>query len=226
MLPSIPALAFLIYLLVLLPWLALKSVQHLRLAGEGKAALPRQETIWINTLISQTLMLVFAWLVAGAIDVSLFHVAPLDAGDFAAGAAALAAYFALRAIARVLRTEAEQRKLLVYAIAPRTGRQWLLWSLTVVAASVAEEAAYRGVGMAILSFWLGNGVVAAAVLSLAFAVAHAPQGGKSMLVIIPMAIVMHVLVWLTGTLAIAIVVHAVYDFVAGYQISREARTFA
>jgi hypothetical protein len=39
-----------------------------------------------------------------------------------------------------------------------------------------------------------------------------------------MALVMHVLVWLTGILAIAIVVHAVSDLVAGYQISREART--
>jgi len=31
--------------------------------------------------------------------------------------------------------------------------------------------------------------------------------------------------WVTGTLAIAIVVYGLYDFVAGYQISREARTF-
>lgn len=220
----VAALAFVIYLFVVLPWLAVKSVHQLRRAGEGAAALPPQEVIWIHTIISQLAMLLLAWVVAFVIDYPLFHIAPLDAWDFAAGAAALAGYFVLRALSYATRTEEERRKLLVYAIAPQTRWQFALYSLTVVVASVAEEAAYRGVGMAILRDWLGNGVVAAAILSLAFALAHAPQGGKSMLVIIPMALVMHVLVWVTGTLAIAIVVHALYDFVAGYQISREART--
>lgn len=136
---------------------------------------------------------------------------------------ALAVYFLLRAVSVVIRSEDERRQLLVYLIAPRTRREWILWSATVIAAAIAEEAAYRGVGMAILWYALGNGYLAAIVSSIAFAVAHSTQGAKSVLIIFGMAIVMHVLVWYTGTLIVAMVVHAVYDFVAGYLIAREAR---
>ena len=46
-----------------------------------------------------------------------------------------------------------------------------------------------------------------------------------MLIIFGMALVMHALVWFTGTLIVAMIVHAVYDFVAGYLIAREAKVF-
>jgi membrane protease YdiL (CAAX protease family) len=225
MLPSVPAIAFLVYLLILLPWLALRSARQLRPGSSGRAALPPQETIWINTILNQVLMFVLSWMVARAIAIPLVRITPIGAGDVVAGVLALAAYFALRDLSRRVRTDDERRQLLVFALTPQTRRQWALWSLTVVVASIAEEVAYRGVGMAILWHLIGYGPAAAAVSSLAFAVAHAPQGGKSMVIIFLGAIVMHVLVWWTGTLIVAMVVHAVYDFAAGYLISREARTW-
>lgn len=222
-LPDLPAICFLAYLLGLLPWLAIRSHRLLQQASEGTASLPPRQTIWINTLFSQLTMFVFAWLIGGTFDYPLFHAGEPGLREVIAGTVALAAYFLLRAVSVAIRTEEERRRLLVYLIAPRTRREWMLSSVTVIAAAIAEEAAYRGVGMAILWYALGNGYLAAIVASIAFAVAHSTQGPKSVLIIFGMAIVMHVLVWYTGTLIIAMVVHAVYDFVAGYLIARDAR---
>lgn len=222
-LPDLPAIFFLVYLLGLLPWLAIRSHRLLQQASKGTTSLPPRQAIWINTLFSQLTMFLFAWLIGGTFDYSLFHSGEPGWRDVTAGAVALAVYFLLRAVSVVIRSEDERRRLLVYLIAPRTRREWILWSATVIAAAIAEEAAYRGVGMAILWYALGNGYLAAIVSSIAFAVAHSTQGAKSVLIIFGMAIVMHVLVWYTGTLIVAMVVHAVYDFVAGYLIAREAR---
>ena len=113
--------------------------------------------------------------------------------------------------------------MLVYFIAPRSPREWLLWTGTVLVASVAEEAAYRGVGMSILWYALGNPYAAVAICSAAFALAHWTQGWKSAAVIFVMALVMHALVAFTGTLILAMLVHGIYDLVAGYFIAKEAK---
>jgi membrane protease YdiL (CAAX protease family) len=80
-----------------------------------------------------------------------------------------------------------------------------------VIAGVSEEAAYRGVLTQVLWHELGNPWIAVFVAAIAFAIAHALQGWKSTLIIFVIACVMHALVWLTGTLVIAMVVHATYD---------------
>jgi membrane protease YdiL (CAAX protease family) len=224
-LPGFPAIFFLVYLLVLLPWLAFRSHRLLRATTAGNATLPPRSAIWINTLMSQVLMLILAWLIAGMIGYPLFQVPALGVRELTAGAVALAVYFLLRKVIASMRSEEERRRLFVYLIAPRTPTEWLLSTATVLAAAVAEEAAYRGVGMAILWYTLDNGLVAAGIASLAFALAHGTQGTKSMVIIFFMALVMHGLVWYTGTLVVAMAVHAAYDFVAGYLIAREARTF-
>jgi membrane protease YdiL (CAAX protease family) len=92
----------------------------------------------------------------------------------------------------------------------------------VLAASVAEEAAYRGVAMSILWYATGNPYLSAVLCSLAFAVAHAVQGWRSGLTIYLVALVMHGLVWFTSSLVPAMIVHALYDFIAGWAIRREA----
>ena len=66
------------------------------------------------------------------------------------------------------------------------------------------------------------GWIAAALLSIAFALAHWAQGWKSMVVIAAIALTMHALVQFTGTRVVAMGVHATYDIVAIALISREA----
>jgi membrane protease YdiL (CAAX protease family) len=228
-LPGTHSLVFLAYLLVLLPWLAFRSAGKLREVREASAGRPvrtlSRERVWIGTIVSLALLLWLAWVVGSSFGYPFFAVPALGIREWLAAAAALAVCFALRTIARATRSENERRKMAVYFIAPRTSREWVLASVTVVLASVSEETAYRGVGLSILWFSLGNAWVAALICAVAFALGHWTQGWKSGVVIFVLALTMHGLVAYTGTLVLAMLVHAVYDFVAGYQIAVEARRF-
>jgi membrane protease YdiL (CAAX protease family) len=176
-------------------------------------------------MLSQGALLLLAWLTGRSFDYHLFLVGSLGAREILAAFAALAACFVLRSLARAFRSEEERRKMAVYLLAPRSPREWALWTGTVMLASVAEEAAYRGVGMSILWYSLGNPWAAAFICATAFSLAHWAQGWKSAAVIFALAMVMHGLVALSGTLVLAMMVHATYDFVAGYRIGQDAARY-
>jgi len=224
-LPGTPSLVFLAYLFAFLPWAALRSARRLHLARE---AAPESETpsrlhIWIGSLVMQAVLLFLAWQVGSEFGFQIFAAprpAPLG---LAAAAAALAACFGLRALIRTLRSEEERRGSVLYRIAPRTPGEHVIWTATVLLASVAEEAAYRGVGFSILWYTFGDPWLAAGLSALAFALAHAIQGWKSGVVVFVIALVMQALVAVSGTLVLAMVVHAAYDLIAGHRIGIEAR---
>ena len=223
--PGAPSLVFLAFVLVYLPWAALRSrrrLAELRAEGGAQRKLTR-EAVWTSTIVSLLVLLVLAVLVGRSFDYDFFVWPALDWQAPAATVGAFAACLLLRQMARKLRTEEERRRALVYIIAPRTPRERALWALACVMAGVAEETAYRGVGMATLWYALGNPWASALILAAAFAVAHAAQGWKSALAVFGIALVMHALVQFTGSLLPAIVVHATYDLVAGAIIARDAR---
>lgn len=228
-LPGPLSLAFLAYVFVLQPYAAIKSARRLRSMRAGQAALEarelgrQRESIWIGTSFGLAILFFLAWTTGRGFDYRIFALPRLGARELGLALAALALLFGLRAVLRAVRPLEERRALAVYFLAPRTGREQALWALTILCAAVAEEAAYRGVGMSILWYSLGNPWVAAALCALAFALAHWMQGWKSGVVIFAIALVMHGLVELTGTLVLAMVVHVLYDLVAGWLIAREAR---
>jgi membrane protease YdiL (CAAX protease family) len=226
-LPGFPALAFLAYLLLVLPWAGFRGWQRFRQrpADAHVRTLPSREAIWRGTLLSQLALLCFSWLVGRSFDYRLFGLPRPGIREAMAGASALALLFALRAILRALRPERDRAGLMVYRIAPRTRREWTLWIACVIAASIAEEAAYRGVGMAILWYSLGSPWPAALLCALAFALAHMGQGRASTVVIFAVALVMHALVAFTSTLVLAMIVHLIFDLVAGIRIAREAKRY-
>jgi membrane protease YdiL (CAAX protease family) len=222
--PDWPCIVFLCYLLIFLPWLAFRSGRRFRAAMSGKAPdSPKQrEAIWYSTIISQSLMFAMAWLAGGTFGFQIFAWPRLSPNHFAAAAAALIGLLTLRAVVRATRSEDERRNMVVYYLAPRSSREWRLKGLTVLVASISEEASYRGVGFAILWFSVGSALIAALICSIAFAAAHSIQGWKSMLVIFSIAIVMHALVYYTETLVLAMIVHAIYDFIAIFSIYKES----
>ena len=105
-----------------------------------------------------------------------------------------------------------------HRIAPQAPRA--LSAVTILAASVAEEAAYRGVGFFITWKLIGSPWLAALVCATAFAFAHWTQGWKNAVGTFAIALVLQGLVHMTGTLALAMAVHAAFDFVAFYSINR------
>ena len=223
--PGTPSLAFLFVLVVLLPWASYRSHNRLRSAREaaGGDPLPSRSRIWAGTLLLQAVMLYLAWRVGRGFDFRIFAAPPISAAGLLQAGAALVLCFGVRALARATRSEAERRALIVFRIAPRTAAEHALAVATVLVTSVAEEAAYRGVGFSILWYSLGNPWWAAGISAIAFALAHRVQGWKSVGWIFLVALVMQGLVALTGTLVFAMAVHAMYDLGAGYLIAEEAR---
>jgi membrane protease YdiL (CAAX protease family) len=221
--PGAIGLVFLLYLLVLIPWLARKTA--LRLRGQLPGPPVSRLTYWKSGVIFQAILFLLAWYVGSTFDYRIFTPVELSPRSVFLAAAAFVLLLGIRAIARRSRTEEERRSLLVYSRSPRSPVEAGWFSLAVVCASVAEEAAYRGVGWAMLWWSLGNGWISAFVLCVAFALAHWNQGWKSGIVITAFAAVFHALVALTGGLVLAMLVHAAYDFLAGYQIARQARAY-
>lgn len=225
--PSVLAWFFLIWVLVILPWLAIKSARYLRRVKADPAAtpLPPRTRILTGTLLMLVILLYLSWLVAGETGPNLFALPAFGAREAAAGTATFLVYLLLRQLSRALRTPEERRRMALYALLPRTAPEWRMYVATSIAAGVAEEAAYRGVAMAILTPLLGSAWLAALVSATAFALGHMLQEWKSVAVIFVMALAMHALVAVTGTLVVAMVVHAVYDLVAGVLGSRQAVRF-
>lgn len=225
--PGLPSLFLLAYLLVLLPWLARRSAQvmHGQPSGGSTIAIPPRETIWKRTLLAQLVLLLVSWGAGRSFGFDFIATPPITPRLIAAGLVALVLALILRQIARALHSEAERRSLAVYKLAPRTPREWALCVLTVFAAAIAEELAYRGVLVAILGYMFQNTWLAIILSAIAFAAAHWMQGWKSGLVIYALALLMHALVAYTGTLLVAMLVHAAYDLVAGYLIAKQAQHY-
>lgn len=220
--PGAPSLFFLAYILVFLPWASWRSGRRLRKARANGMVITSRYAIWIGTLLNLLVLLTLSWFVGAGFEYPFLAMPPVDARALSAALAALVVCFALRSASRMFRSEEERRSMLVYLLAPRSGREWGLWTLTVLVAGVSEEVAYRGIGMTILWYSFGNPWIAAAICAAGFAAAHALQGWKSGVIIFFIALTMHALVAYTGTLVYAIVVHVVYDLVAGWLIGREA----
>lgn len=104
---------------------------------------------------------------------------------------------------------------IVSLFAPRTGTERAWWVLVALAAGVGEEITWRCVQFELLRRWIGEPVLAVVACSLMFALAHAIQGWKSVLAIVGFAFGFHALVLTSGSIYTAIVVHFVYDVIAG-----------
>lgn len=224
-LPGTPSLVFLVILLVGLPLAAIRSARQLRAARDGAAGAPTptRRQIWASTLVLQSGLWYLAWAVGRRFGCRLFAVPRIGMLEVLESVGMLLVLLALRALLRRGQTEAERRQLMVFYLAPRTPTETALRVAVVLVASVAEEAAYRGVGFSILWYALGNPWLAAGVVAVAFGLAHTVQGWKSAAWIVVFALLAQGLVALTGTLVFAMVVHALYDLLAGHAIAREAR---
>jgi membrane protease YdiL (CAAX protease family) len=90
-----------------------------------------------------------------------------------------------------------------------------MWVVISAMAGITEECAYRGLAFRFLT---NNGASIWPALLLcitAFAVAHLAQGWRGAIAIAIIAALMHGVVYLTQSLYLAIVVHAVYDLMVG-----------
>lgn len=226
--PSLLDVGFLLYLLVLLPIGGVRSAPLMRRPpADDEESVPYNLTrtqAMTSTIVMLVVTFVFSWIAAATRDYHLFAGSALGFGDIVAAVGALGLAIGVRSA--VMNTTDEDELRIALAWLPRSSQERALGLVTVLAAGIAEEAAFRGVAVVILLDTLG--VVWAAILlpAVAFAVAHAAQGRKATLAVFVFALAMHGLVWWTGGLLAAMQVHAVYDVIAGYLGLRLRRRLA
>jgi membrane protease YdiL (CAAX protease family) len=107
--------------------------------------------------------------------------------------------------------------------APATRRERNMWVALSLSAGIGEELVWRGVLPALIAAVTGNFAIGIGLSIVSFALAHAIQGLRSVLAIAAIAGVFHILVFVSGSLYVAMIVHFVYDVIAGFTYARFAR---
>ena len=198
---------------VAIPYLAWKTKQRFR--GD-ELPIPRAQ-FFFQTAIFQVLIYSFALVAASTNDIRL-RLLPTVWWKSWPALALLLLMLAVLKLRWPSRDDANKRRL--YAILPHDRRELGPYLLLCVVAGIAEEVIYRGVSYRLL-IRLGIGVwIAAAILSVIFALAHSVQGWRSTIFIGLIAAGFHFVVIYSGCLLPAIVAHFAYDAVAGVLIPR------
>jgi len=172
----------------------------------------------------QTVLVQLALFAAMSIAVALVQridLVPRVAPNAVSIAAGVAGYVAAVLIMRPRwRRAVEQKRRIVSLFSPADSVERALWIAVAIGAGISEEITWRGVQTPLLTMLIGSRPAAAAVSCLLFALAHATQGRRTVIAILPFAAMFEALVWLSGSLVVAIVVHAAYDITAGMAYGR------
>jgi membrane protease YdiL (CAAX protease family) len=212
---DIQSTLYALLVVVVMPAAAVRSKAII--GGERGRRAPDRSSILTRALLVQVVLFTISYLVARAHGMALWHWTGLHLANLAIAGGALALLLAAGSLSWHFRTPDERRALWMKHLLPVSAAQWALWLLLSLAAGVAEETAYRGVLVVILSSVTASFVVAAIVSAAAFAVVHYPQGAKSMGWVFVLGLVMQAVVAATGTLYVAMGVHAVYDVTAAFR---------
>ena len=121
------------------------------------------------------------------------------------------------------RRAVEKRLRIVYLFMPstRTERAW--WIIVAILAGITEEITWRGVQAGVAIALTRSILIAILFCSISFGVGHIIQGWKTVVVIFVFALGFHALVWLSGSLYVAMAVHIAYDVTAGINYGRLGR---
>jgi len=206
------------YFGVLLPFFALRDRK--KLLGTG-GALPNRLRYFQKTSFHLALFATLSLLVARVQGISLFPRSPPPLGAVAAG---VALYVVAVAFMRPRwRRAVERRAPVVHLFTPANAAERAWWVTVSVLAGVGEEITWRGVQAALVGVLTGSFWIAALVCSISFGLLHIVQGWKSASLVAVFALGFHALVWLGGSLYIAMAVHVLYDITAGVSYGRLGR---
>lgn len=195
--------------LVMMPIMGLAGYIHIR---RGKP-LPPKPRRYRSMIVFQSLLLVIT--VAGARESGeplLGRQFPGPAAWLIAGAYLAFFTFRLRRAWPKLSPERRERARLLLPDHPSLMRRWVVISAL---AGITEECAYRGLTFRILTANHGSVPLALLLCIVSFGVAHMTQGWRGFVATSLIAALMHAVVFLTGSLYLAIVIHAAYDLIVG-----------
>ena len=208
--------AFLVIVGVILPVGALRP--HRRLAPG--TVTPTRSNIYASALATHAFFMLMAWVIMRGEKLGLLAPYRPTFPHLLIGAVAL--LVGLLPMLRRFRIGDSVARARVRLIAPRTPREFGLFYLVSLSAGIAEELTYRGLLFTLLAALLGSWWGSALVASALFGIVHLFQGWRSAGIAALMGLREHLVVGLTGTLFVAMVVHALHDAVTGTVIGRRA----
>lgn len=171
-----------------------------------------------RTVLELGLFLAASLMVARVQRINLFPPPSLNGGAVVAGLAAYA--LAVVYMRPRWRRAVELRARVVHLFMPSNATERAWWIAVSLLAGFGEEVTWRGVQVALVGALTGGYWVAALLCSVSFGLAHLVQGWASAAVIDVFALGFHLLVWLDGSLYVAIAVHVAYDLTAGISYGR------
>jgi membrane protease YdiL (CAAX protease family) len=200
--------SFLVVFGLFLPYLAIKSARRV-----ATRPLPPKKSLFLSTIVQLSIFATVAIVVGAVEHVELFPRRAPSLASWGWGALALAVFVSLMRPQWKKRVIERSRR--VWLFMPRDRVERGLWIFSSIAAGFSEELVFRGVLTTLLFRLSGSLVPAALVSATIFAIAHFMQAARSMTVIFVIALVFQALAWQSGSLYVPMVVHAVYDIVAG-----------
>lgn len=201
---------------LLVPVLAIRS--RMKLTKSTAAPLDRVQH-FKTTVFTLVLFGSVSLLTASNERINLFR-RPVGASVLAV-AAALAMYVVAVLFMRPRwRRAVEKRTRIVHLFMPANAVERTWWITVSTLAGISEEITWRGVHPVLLTVLLGSPVAGAAVAAVTFGVADMVQGWKSAAIVSIFAAGFQTLVWLSGSLYLAMLVHVAYDITAGLAYGR------
>jgi membrane protease YdiL (CAAX protease family) len=186
-----------------------------------ESPLPNRLRYFRSAVLELTMLASLSIVVARVQWISLFPRSLPSATAVAAGVAMYAA--AVEFMRPRWRRAVEQRVRVVHLFMPSTTAERAWWVMVSLLAGTGEEITWRGVQSALVGALTGSFWLAAIVCSISFGLTHIIQGWKSAAIIMVFALGFHTLVWLAGSLYVAMAVHVAFDLTAGINYGRLGR---
>ena len=208
------AFPYLYWVLGVLPAFGVFSLSYTR---RNKATAKKKRYLTLIFFLAG--LLVFTFAAAQAEKIVLFPPQAPSPTAWICGAVFIAAVLACLKFRWTSIGPERRERLHLYL--PETQRDFLLWIPVSLLAGVAEECAYRRTAFDLLVLIAGSPRFALVTCVIAFAAAHLYQGWKAAAEIGLLGLFSHIAVFLTGSLYLSIVVHAVYDLLVGWFVMRQ-----
>lgn len=205
----------------IIPWAAWRSRSQL-----SAGPLPPKKRYLAGVMVQQLALTGLSLGTAWSLGIPLFAPYRPTTGHWLAAIAVLATALAVFLGWPEWRRLAARGDRRIQLIAPIDATDHALWAGVSVLAGLGEEITYRGV-----LYWIGYQLTGSAAASVGIAAAifgasHLLQGWRAALVIMAFAVGFHGLVMITGSLYPAMVVHILYDLIAGVGYGHYVRALA
>jgi membrane protease YdiL (CAAX protease family) len=197
-------------------------VRNARAISNRRMPLPQRMAHFRSTAVALVMFTAMSLIVADVERMSIFaEGVPHPLPGLSAG---VAMYVAAVLVMRPLWRKAVARGARIVHLFVADTREERAWWLAVsLLAGIGEEVTWRGVQTGLLATVVGDYWIAAVLSGVSFALAHSVQGWKSVLGIFIFALAFQAVVFASGSLYIAMLVHVAYDLTAGFTYGRLAR---